>query len=105
MHKLARFVRKSVFFLIDKIANSFLDKEINFFIFLANSRIVQARFVLCGQFLSGIIRVIKHGIFRPFAEHSKVQARRDFALLKIFGSLSEILLTGVLLRVNVDLTY
>jgi len=45
-------MRKFGIFLSRKIANRLPDKEINFFIFFPNSKIVQARLVLSGRSLS-----------------------------------------------------
>ena len=63
LHKLARFMRKFVIFLLIKIAKCLRDMEINFFIFFTNSRIVQARFVLSGYILSGFWAVVFSGYF------------------------------------------
>ena len=63
LHKLAGLMRKFGIFLSRKIAKCLHAKEINFFIFFANSKIVQACLVLSGHFLSIFIVVVFSGYF------------------------------------------
>ena len=53
LHEPARLVRKFGIFEEVNFAKSFRYKEINFFIFLGRSRIVQAHLVLFGHSISG----------------------------------------------------